>query len=56
MDLPVVPPVKMIVAAAGAPVVTMETVSEVTSSSAIVSGTLKSLGDFRLRIYGFCGR
>ena len=47
-------PVKMIVAAAGAPVVTMETVSEVTSSSAIVSGTLKSLGDSKVSQLGFC--
>lgn len=47
-------PVKMIVEAVGSPVVTMEAVSEVTSSSAFVSGTIKSLGDSRVSQCGFC--
>lgn len=47
-------PVKMVVDVAGVPVVTMESVSEVTSSSASVSGTIKSLGDSKVSQYGFC--
>lgn len=47
-------PVKMVVAAAGVPSVTMESVSEVTSSSAVVSGTIKSLGDSKVSQHGFC--
>lgn len=47
-------PVKMIVEASGVPVVSMEPVSEVTSTSASVSGTIKSLGDSKVSQYGFC--
>jgi len=47
-------PVKMTVEAVGAPAVTMETVSEVTTSSAIVSGTIKALGDSNVSQHGFC--
>lgn len=47
-------PVKMTVEAAGVPAVSIETVSEVTSSSALVSGTIKSLGDSKVSQHGFC--
>ncbi|MBQ8811134.1 MAG: carboxypeptidase-like regulatory domain-containing protein, partial [Bacteroidales bacterium] len=47
-------PVKMIVEASGVPVVSMEPVSEVTSNSAVVAGTIKSLGDSKVSQYGFC--
>ena len=47
-------PVKMVVEAAGVPAVTMESASEVTSSSAVVAGTLKSLGDSKVSQHGFC--
>ena len=47
-------PVRMSVAAAGVPVVTMEGASDVTSSSALLSGTIKSLGDSKVSQHGFC--
>ena len=47
-------PVRMSVAAAGVPVVTMEGASDVTSSSAVLSGTIRSLGDSKVSQHGFC--
>ena len=47
-------PVRMSVAAAGVPVVTMEDVSDVTSTGAMLSGTITSLGDSKVSQYGFC--
>lgn len=47
-------PVRMGVAAAGVPVVTMEGVSDVTSTGAMLSGTITSLGDSKVSQYGFC--
>ena len=46
--------VKMTVAASGVPVVTMESVSDVTSNGATLSGNLKVIGDSRVSQYGFC--
>lgn len=47
-------PVKMIVEAAGVPSVTMEKISEVASSSAMASGTIKYIGDSKVSSHGFC--
>ena len=47
-------PVRMSVAAAGVPVVTMEGASDVTSSAAVLSGTIRSLGDSKVSQHGFC--
>lgn len=46
--------VRMTVAASGVPVVTMESVSDVTSNGATLSGNLKVVGDSRVNQYGFC--
>lgn len=47
-------PVRMSVAAEGVPVVTMEGVSDVTSTGAMLSGTITSLGDSKVSQHGFC--
>lgn len=47
-------PVKMVVEATGVPIITVESVSEESSGSAVVSGTLKSLGGAKVSQHGFC--
>lgn len=47
-------PVRMSVAASGVPVVAMEGVADVTSTGAVLSGTIRSLGDSKVSQHGFC--
>ena len=47
-------PVKMTVAESGVPVVTMESVTDISANSAVANGNIKIVGDAAISRYGFC--